>query len=87
MWGTLAMVVRKMKVPVFEIREILAGCVVVAAFDFAVALADSGVDGLVCLTVEVAGEAVRCLTSGTGEACRPAGIFLKIGLFGHGLGY
>lgn len=75
-----------MEVLVPEICEILPWCVVIAAFDFAVALADRGVDGLMGLPVEVAGEAVGCLTSWTSEAGCPAGIFLKIGLFVHGFG-
>ena len=52
----------------FQISEILTGCVMISAFDFAVASADGGVDGLMSLPVEVTGEAVRSLTSGTGES-------------------
>ena len=55
----------------------------VTAFDFAVASADGGVDGLKRLPVEVAGETVRCLATGTGEAGGFAGILLEIGRFVH----
>ena len=75
MGGTLWMVVGQRDVLVPEICEILSGCVVIAAFDFAVAAADGGVDGLMSLPVDVAGEAVGCLTGGTGEAGCLAGIF------------
>jgi hypothetical protein len=57
-----------MRILAFQIFEILTGCVMIAAFDFAVASADGWVDGLMSLPVEVTGEAVRSLTSGTGES-------------------
>ena len=81
------MVVGQREVLVPEICVILTGCVVIAAFDFAVAAADGGVDGLMSLPVEVTGEAVGCLAGGTGEAGCLAGIFLKIGGLVHGFEY
>ena len=48
----------------------------VTAFDFAVASADGGVNGLEGLTVEIAGEAVGCLATWTGEAGGFAGVLL-----------
>lgn len=78
MGGTLGMVVGQREVLVPEICVILTRCVVIAAFDFAVAVADGGVDGLMSLPVEVTGEAVGCLTSGTGESGCLAGVLLKI---------
>ena len=59
----------------------------VTAFDFAVASADGGMDGLVSLPVEVACEAVRCLATGTGEAGGFAGVILEVGRFVHNPGY
>ena len=59
----------------------------VTAFDFAVASADSGVDGLVGLTIKVAGETVGRLATGTGEAGGFAGILLEVGRFVHNPGY
>ncbi len=55
----------------------------VAAFDLAVAAADGGVDGLMGLPIEVAGEAEGSLATGTGEAGGFAGILLEIGRFVH----
>lgn len=58
----------------------------VAAFDLAVAAADGGVDGLMGLPIEIAGEAVRFLATGTGEAGGFAGVFLEIWRFVHKTG-
>jgi len=58
----------------------------VTAFDFAVASADSGVDGLMRLTIEIAGETVGCLATGTGEAGGFAGVLLEVGRFVHNPG-
>ena len=55
----------------------------VTAFDFAVASADGGMDGLMRLTIKIAGEAVGCLATGTGEAGGFAGVFLEIWRFVH----
>ena len=55
----------------------------VSAFDFAVASADGGMDGLVGFPIEVAGEAVGSLAARAGEAGRFAGILLEIGRFVH----
>lgn len=74
------------EVVVSEICEILSGWIVVATFDFTVALADRGMDGLMSLSVDVTGEAVRRLASGTGEASCLAGVFLKIRGLVHGFG-
>jgi len=52
----------------FEIREILPWGVVVPALDLPVASADGGMDGLVGLTVEVAGEAEGRFAIGASEA-------------------
>ena len=71
----------------FEICEVLPGGVVIAAFDFAVAAADGGVDRLMGLPIEVAGETVRCLATGTGEAGGFAGVLLKVGRFVHNTGF
>ena len=68
---------------VFEIMEILPGGVVVAAFDFPIATADGGMDGLVGLTVEVAGEAEGRFAIGASEAGGLAGILLKKGRLVH----
>ena len=65
----------------------MPGCVMVTAFDLAVASADGGVDGLMRLPVEVAGETVRCLATGTGEAGGFAGILLEVRRFVHNPGY
>lgn len=67
----------------FAIREILAWGVVVPALDLPVASADGGMDGLVCLTVEIAGEAEGRFAIGTGEAGGLAGILLKKGRLVH----
>ena len=58
----------------------------VSAFDFAVASADSGVDGLMRLTIEIAGETVGCLATGTDEAGGFAGVLLEVGRFVHNPG-
>jgi hypothetical protein len=86
MGGTLGMVVGHREVLVPEICVILTGCVVIAAFDFAVAAADGGVDGLMCLPVEIKGEAVGCFAGGTGESGCLAGVLLKIWGFVHCFG-
>lgn len=72
---------------VFDICEILPGGVMVAALDLAVAAADGGVDGLMGLPIEVAGEAVGSLASRAGEAGRLAGILLEIGGLVHHKGF
>ena len=71
----------------FKIRKIMAGGVVIATLDFAVAAADGGVDGEVGLPIEVAGEAVGSLASRAGEAGRLAGILLEIGGLVHHKGF
>ena len=71
----------------FKIRKIMAGGVVIATLDFAVAAADGGVDGLVGFPIEVAGEAVGSLASRAGEAGRLAGILLEIGGLVHHKGF
>lgn len=71
----------------FEIREILAGGVMVATLDLTVAAADGGVDGLVGFPIEVAGEAVGSLAARAGEAGRLAGILLEIGGLVHHKGF
>ena len=58
----------------------------VAAFDLAVAAADGGVDGLMGLPIEVAGEAEGSLATGTGEAGGFAGVLLEVGRFVHNPG-
>ena len=58
----------------------------VTAFDLSVASADGGVDGLMRLSIEVAGETVRCLATGTGEAGGFAGVLLEVGRFVHNPG-
>jgi hypothetical protein len=72
---------------VFDICEILPGGVMVAALDLAVAAADGGVDGLMGLPIEVAGEAVGSLAARAGEAGRLAGILLEIGGLVHHKGF
>lgn len=72
---------------VFDICEILPGGVVIATLDFAVAAADGGVDGLMGLPIEVAGEAVGSLAARAGEAGRLAGILLEIGGLVHHKGF
>ena len=59
----------------------------VAAFDLAVAAADGGVDGLMGLPIEVAGEAEGSLATGTGEAGGFAGVLLEVGRFVHNTGF
>lgn len=59
----------------------------VATLDLVVASADGVVDGLVGHSIEVAGETVRCLATGTGEAGGFAGILLEVGRFVHNPGY
>ena len=59
----------------------------VTAFDFAVASADGGVDGLMRLSIQVAGETVRCLATGTCETGGLAGILLEIGRLVHNPGF
>jgi hypothetical protein len=71
----------------FKIRKIMAGGVVIATLDFAVAAADGGVDGEVGLPIEVAGEAVGSLAARAGEAGRFAGILLEIGGLVHHKGF
>ena len=71
----------------FEIREILPWGVVVPALDLPVASADGGMDGLVGLTVEVAGEAEGRFVIGASEAGGLAGILLKIGGLVHNSGF
>lgn len=71
----------------FDICEVLPGGVVIPAFDFAVAAADGGVDRLMGLPIEVAGEAVGSLASRAGEAGRLAGILLEIGGLIHHKGF
>ncbi len=71
----------------FEVREILPWGVVVPAFDFAVAAADGGVDRLMGLPIEVAGEAVGSLAARAGEAGGLAGILLEIGGLVHHKGF
>ena len=71
----------------FDICEILPGGVVIATLDFAVAAADGGVDGLMGLSIEVAGEAVGSLAARAGEAGRFAGILLEIGGLVHHKGF
>ena len=61
----------------------MPGCIMVTAFDFAVASADGGMDGLMRLTIKVAGETVGRLATGTGESGGFAGILLEIGRFVH----
>jgi hypothetical protein len=60
---------------------------VVTAFDFAVASADGGVDGLMSLTIEIASETVGRLATGTGEAGGFAGVLLEIGGLVHHKGF
>ena len=55
----------------------------VTAFDFAVAATNGGMDGLVGLSIEIAGEAVGRLATGTGEAGGFAGVLLEVGWFVH----
>lgn len=71
----------------FKIRKILAGGVMVATFDLTVAAADGGVDGLMGLSIEVAGEAVGSLAARAGEAGGLAGILLEIGGLVHHTGF
>ncbi len=71
----------------FEVREILPWGVVVATLDFAVAAADGGVDRLMGLPIEVAGEAVGSLAARAGEAGGLAGILLEIGGLVHHTGF
>ena len=71
----------------FKIRKIMAGGVVIATLDFAVAAADGGVDRLMGLPIEVAGEAVGSLAARAGEAGRFAGILLEIGGLVHHKGF
>ena len=76
-----------MEVLVSEISKILSGGVVIATFDFAVAATDGGMDGLVGLSIEVAGEAVGCLAARASEAGGFAGVLLEVGRFVHNPGY
>lgn len=71
----------------FDICEVLPGGVVIATLDFAVVAADGGVDRLMGLPIEVAGEAVGSLASRAGEAGRLAGILLEIGGLVHHKGF
>ena len=59
----------------------------VATLDLAVAATDGGMNGLEGLPIEVAGETVRCLATGTGEAGGFAGVLLKVGRFVHNTGF
>ena len=72
---------------VFEIREILAGGVMISTLDLTVAAANRGVDGEVGLPIEVAGEAVGSLAARAGEAGGLAGILLEIGGLVHHTGF
>lgn len=72
---------------VFDICEVLPGGVVIAALDLTVAAADGGVDRLMGLPIEVAGEAVGSLAARAGEAGRLAGILLEIGGLVHHKGF
>ena len=72
---------------VFEIREILAGGVMISTLDLTVAAANRGVDREVGLPIEVAGEAVGSLAARAGEAGRLAGILLEIGGLVHHKGF
>lgn len=71
----------------FEIREILAGGVMISTLDLAVAAADGGVDRLMGLPIEVSGEAVGSLASRAGESGGLAGILLEIGGLVHHKGF
>ena len=71
----------------FDICEVFPGGVVIATLDFAVAAADGGVDRLMGLSIEVAGEAVGSLAARAGEAGRLAGILLEIGGLVHHKGF
>ena len=71
----------------FDICEVLPGGIVIATLDLTVAAADGGVDRLMGLPIEVAGETVRCLATGTGEAGGFAGILLEVRRFVHNPGY
>ncbi|HBB01003.1 MAG: hypothetical protein A2W86_00680 [Bacteroidetes bacterium GWD2_45_23] len=71
----------------FEVREILAGGVMISTLDLTVASANRGVDGEVGLPIEVAGEAVGSLAARAGEAGRLAGILLEIGGLVHHTGF
>jgi len=71
----------------FKIRKIMAGGVMVAALDLTVAAADGGVDRLMGLPIEVAGEAVGSLAARAGEAGGLAGILLEIGGLVHHKGF
>lgn len=72
---------------VFEIREKLAGGVMISTLDLTVAAANRGVDREVGLPIEVAGEAVGSLAARAGEAGRLAGILLEIGGLVHHKGF
>lgn len=72
---------------VFDICEILPGGIVIATLDLTVAAADGGVDRLMGLPIEVAGEAVGSLAARAGEAGRLAGILLEIGGLVHHKGF
>lgn len=72
---------------VFDICEILAGGVMISTLDLTVATADGGVDRLMGLPIEVAGEAVGSLAARAGEAGRLAGILLEIGGLVHHKGF
>jgi len=65
----------------------MAGGVMVAALDLTVAAADGGVDRLMGLPIEVAGEAVGSLAARAGEAGGLAGILLEIGGLVHHKGF
>ena len=56
----------------------------VPALDLTVAAANGGMDGLVGLPVEVAGEAEGRFATGAGEAGCLAGVLLEIRRFVHG---
>lgn len=73
----------KMQVLVSEISKILSGGVVIATLDLTVTSADGWVDGLMRLSIEVAGEAVGSLTARAGESGGFAGILLEVGRFVH----
>ena len=72
---------------VFEICEVLPGGIVIATLDLTVAAADGGVDRLMGLPIEVAGEAVGSLASRAGETGGLAGILLKKGRLVHNSGF
>ena len=59
----------------------------VATLDLAVAAIDGGMDRLVGLPIEVAGEAVGCLAFRASETGGFAGVLLEVGRFVHITGF